>query len=252
MKDSVEKLIPKIRLGEQAKLKILYNATVATATAYRSESTERNLNNWRAAENACQEEIDRLNMVYGEINTAESLSWKKFENTKNKADVYRYLRETGWQVSERTFYRHVSDGKLKKNRDGLYTAAAVKKYAETWSTRPSGKTVVEEEENLAAMKTRAEIDRIKTTQQREQFRLDVEKGKYLLRDTVDMELAGRAVALEAGFDHLIYTRAAEWIALVGGTQDKTDLLIASLMAVKNEWLGSYAAPMEYSVTMVEK
>jgi hypothetical protein len=176
-------------------------------------------------------------------------SWKTFTDTKNKADVFRFLVEEGWQISERTFYRHVSDGKLKKNREGWYTASAVKKYAETWSVRPSGKTVVEEAEDLAAMKTRAEIERIQTTRSREQFRLEIEQGKYLLRDSIEMELAGRAVALEAGFDHLIYTRAAEWIALVGGEQNRADLLIAALMAAKDEWLNSYANAEEFLVTV---
>ena len=175
--------------------------------------------------------------------------WKNFADTRNKAEVFRFLKDTGWQVSERTFYRHVSDGKLKKNREGWFTASSVKKYAETWSIRPSGKKVAEEVEDLAAMKTRAEIERINTTRQREQFRLDIEQGKYMPRDTIEMELAGRAVAMEAGFDHLIYTRAAEWTALVGGDQARADLLIASLMAAKDEWLNAYANAEEFVISI---
>jgi hypothetical protein len=183
-----------------------------------------------------------------ETTIPENSDWKAFVETSNKADVLRFLQASGWQISRRTFYRHLTDGKLKKNRAGLYTAPAVKKYAEAWNLKSSGKTGTEELGDLAAEKTRAEIERIKTTREREQWRLELEKGKYIPRDQLEMELAGRAVALEAGFDHMIYTRAPEWIALVGGNQAKADMLISSLMTAKDAWLGSYADPQEFQIT----
>lgn len=182
----------------------------------------------------------------------KATNWKAYADTRNKADVFRFLRDAGWQLTERTFYRHVSDGKLKKNRDGWYTVAAVRKYAEQWSVRPSGKTVQEETEDLTAAKMREEIARIRTIREREQFRLEIDRGKFLPRDTVEMELAGRAVVLEAGFDHLVYTRAAEWIALVGGDPSRADLLIAAMMSAKDEWLNHYARAQEFMVTIEGK
>ena len=115
--------------------------------------------------------------------------------------------------------------------------------------RNSGQTVAEEQEDLAATKTRAEILRIETAQARDAFRLDIDKGRYLPRADIELQMAGRAVALEAGYDHMIYTKAAEWVALVGGKQEQAELLIAALLAAKDEWLKSYANGDEFEITI---
>ena len=46
-------------------------------------------------------------------------------------------------------------------------------------------------------------------------------------------MAGQAVALEAGFNHIFYTNTAKLVALVGGDISRTDLCIDAMMAEKD-------------------
>lgn len=237
--------------GDQFRFGIAVSDWRKALSQLKDESSPSNRKNLAEAEKAYVEIVGQMSAKYSadQENSDVTTNWSAYTETPNKADVYRFLKSAGWQISERTFYRQVGDGKLKKNRHGLYSLAAVRKFAETWSVRPSGKTVHEESEDLTAMKLREEIARIRTTREREAFKLEIERGKFLPRDRVEMELAGRAVVLEAGFDHLVYTRAAEWIAITGGDPSRTDMLIAALMVAKNEWLNHYASAEEFMVNI---
>ena len=84
---------------------------------------------------------------------------------------------------------------------------------------------------------------------RELFRLNVERSKYVERDEIELQIAARAVVLEAGLDHMIYTRTAEWVALTGGFQELTELLIADFMDAKDELLKVYVNAEEFEITI---
>lgn len=174
--------------------------------------------------------------------------WKDYRDTKNKADILRFLRANGWEIRRDTFYRHCKTGKLNKNRSGVYTLRGVKKYAETWLVRTdTGKTVNQEGNELLTRKTEKEIERIDTVTQRERFRLDVDRGKYILRSDVESELAGRAIVLDNGLTYLIQSSAAEIIALVGGDQTRSGELVAFLNEKKDLLMNKYATMSEFFV-----
>jgi hypothetical protein len=54
-------------------------------------------------------------------------------------------------------------------------------------------------------------------------------------------MAGQAVALEAGINHIFYTNTAKLVALVGGDTSRTDLFIDAMMTAKDELLIVYAS-----------
>ncbi len=92
-------------------------------------------------------------------------TWTDFIDTKVQKDVLLFLQKTGWDIKKSTFSTHCRTGKLTKSRKGLYTKAAVKKYAEkTLVHLGLGTTVPESNENVATQKTLAEISRIKTAE----------------------------------------------------------------------------------------
>ena len=177
-------------------------------------------------------------------------SWVSFDETRNKADILRYLNGTGWVVSRQTFYNHCNDGKLKVNRRGVYTLFAVRKYAERWLVHSStGQTVGETEQNLAAQKTMKEIDRIDTSTRHEQFKLDVLMGRYILRSDVEAELAARAVVLDNGLEYMFQASLQEMIALVGGNQQRAPELLEFLLARKNQQMNEYANMGDFKVAI---
>jgi len=250
-KQQIADLITSLSTEDKAELSVAWGNISRTLQAMQELTTAAAIANHRAAHEFLEETYAKMVGKYQPDESAPAIPgddiWKTYTPSKVRLDVYRFLAANGWDLSQRTFFRHVESGKLKKSKEGLYTARAVKKYAETWAVRTSGKTIIEEEEDLAAAKTRAEIDRIRTIKEREAFRLEIDRGKYLKRDDVELQLAARAVALEAGFDHMAYTKASEFIALVGGKQEQAELLIAALLVAKDEWLKSYASADEFEV-----
>ena len=183
---------------------------------------------------------------------ADSDQAPEFTDTKNAASVLRYLHANGWKVEKTQFYQHVKQGKLARNDQGLFTRRAVLKYAKDWVPRDAtGKKVGEEQSDLAREKLQEEIERIRIQQRRENFKFDVERGKYLPRADVEQELAGRAVALDAGYNHMVYSRVQEFISVVGGDPAKASMLIELLLTARDDWFNQYASAMDIEVELAE-
>ncbi len=181
---------------------------------------------------------------------ADSEQGMQFQDTKNAAGVLRFLQTNGWKVEKTQFYQHVKQGKLARNDQGLFTRRVVLRYAKDWVPRnDTGKTIGEEQEDLNRTKLQEEIKRIRVQQERDNFKFDVERGKYLPRADVEQELAGRAVALDAGYNHMVYSRVQEFISIVGGDPSRASLLIESLLAARDDWFNQYAAPMDFEVEL---
>lgn len=181
---------------------------------------------------------------------ADSEQGMQFQDTKNAAGVLRFLQTNGWKVEKTQFYQHVKQGKLARNDQGLFTRRAVLRYAKDWVPRnDTGKTIGEEKEDLNRTKLQEEIKRIRVQQERDNFKFDVERGKYLPRADVEQELAGRAVALDAGYNHMVYSRVQEFISIVGGDPSKASLLIECLLTARDDWFNQYAASMDFEVEL---
>ena len=103
--------------------------------------------------------------------------------------------------------------------------------------------------DLQERKLRAEIGRTEEQHKRAIIEREALEGKLIPRDEVELELAGRAVALEAGYDHMVYTMAAGLVELVDGNQAKVDRLITAMLEAKNEWLNQYAGTVDFVVIL---
>ncbi len=248
-------LIEKVSAQDQVKLKVLHNAVIQTTKSYKDDPTKVRLSDWNAAQAALDDTVETLKASFDEENSEQYSgsfpNWKTYTDTKNKAAVLRHLESDGWEVKKQTFYNHCASGKLAKNRNGLFTRRTVKKYAETWLVRSgSGQTVAEEGEDLLAEKTREEILRIRTTREREEFRLGKERGLYMLRSDIYLELAGRAVVLENNLRHLVQSRVPAYIAAVHGRQDRVPDLVDMMDTDIDKLLNEYATS-EFQVVITE-
>ncbi len=245
-------LIKKVDPENQVKLKVLHNATIQTTRAYKDDPTKIKLLDWKAAQDAFGDTVEELTALFDDdrliAGAGGAPNWKQYKDTKNKAGVLRFLLGDGWEVKKQTFYNHCKSGKLTKNNNGLYSSRIVKKYAETWLVRTdTGQTVGEESEDLLATKTREEILRIKTSRQRDEFKLGIERGKYIPRADLDAELAARAIVFDNGFIHMIQASAPDIIALVGGDHKRSADLVVFLTDKKDELLNEYATMGRFSV-----
>ena len=176
------------------------------------------------------------------------------ENTHNNntfstlADVLTYLREAGWRVAKSTLYRHQGEGKIRPRPTGAYHLADVEKYARTFlKQQATGKRVQERIEDLQRKLLEKE-DKLKDLKiDRETFARDKEKGEYIPKKLMDIEIAGRAGILEAVLKHWIQSHAADWIRLTEGNTKKVGELIQFMNHGIDEHTNEYASVREYRV-----
>lgn len=163
---------------------------------------------------------------------------------KTKAAALVYLQVTGWAIEKQTFYNATNpnhaDFKFKKEKDG-FTKNRVDKYAKEWLIRvDTGQKVGEENNELLKTKTQKEIEKLDLELEIKRFKFAVEQKKYLPRDQIDLEFAGRAGILDSGYNYFLNSKSQELIAIVGGDQKKTPELIAALKKEWNTLLGEFA------------
>ncbi|MBV5305576.1 MAG: hypothetical protein J0652_02660 [Desulfobulbaceae bacterium] len=164
--------------------------------------------------------------------------------------VLIYLKGKGFKVEKSALSNHVRARLLAKKPEG-FRLRDVDKYAElhlkdtaTGMDAADKRTV-----DLQERKLRAEIHRTEEQAAKAKIEREMMEGKLINREDVELEMAGRAVVLEAGFDHMVYTRSAEIIELTGGDVQLVDRMIALLMEAKCKWFNQYATTDTFMVTI---
>lgn len=166
----------------------------------------------------------------------------------NSAKVLLYLQEAGWRVTKSTLYRHQGEGKIRSRPTGAYHLADVEKYARTFLKQAAtGKRVQERVDDLQRKKLEKELQNLELEISRKTFAFDRDQGKYIPKELMDIELAGRAGILEAGLKHWIQSHAADWIRLAGGDTKKAGELIQFMNHSIDEHINEYASTREYRV-----
>lgn len=246
----MEKLSDKILAGLPAALKgeyaLYHNAVVSTMRSYNQEPTAANKRNLDVARDAMDELTARILAGSGAAAADPAVF-------ATQQDVLSYLQKRGYKIAKSALSNHVRARLLAKKKGG-FSRIDVDKYAElNLRDALSDQTALDKRTvRLQERKLRAEISRTEEQALKARLERETMEGKLIKLEDVELELAGRAVVLEAGFDHMIYTRAAEWIELVGGDQAMTDRFIASLLEAKNQWLNQYASHDEFVVTITKK
>ena len=242
----MEKLSDHILAGLPAALKgeyaVLYNAAVNTMRTYNTEPTTAHKRNWDTARMSLEELTTRI--------MAEAAAQALPEVFATQQEVLSYLEQAGYRIKKSALSNHVRSRLLAKKADG-FRRKDVDRYAEL-HLRDAASDQTSKDKRAVALQERKMLAEIKKTEEqaiKAKIEREMLEGKLIDRNDVELELAGRAVVLEAGFDHMVYTRAAEWIELVGGEQSRVDRLIASLLACKDEWLNQYASHEEFSVIL---
>lgn len=237
-KDELETLVADKSPEVRVKGAVLYNARAATLSAYNQDRSVANLRNYEAAEEALQ----RFRAEQGGGVTGDHFD--------NLAAVLEYLKAEGWKTARQSLYRHHGQGKILQDSDGKYSRRIVERYAKTFLKKTAtGKRVVEETDELQRKKLIKEIDRLTLGVERDQFALEKERGLYIRREEMEIELAGRAGILVAGLKHWVQSRAAEWISAVAGDMKRTGELINLMTRDVDEHINHYAASREYDIVI---
>lgn len=168
---------------------------------------------------------------------------------KNKKAVSGWLISAGYKISQSGFYKHCDLSLFAKGKKkGPYTVAEVKKYIKKLEAEGFGRENVHMTGNEDyARKTQADASYKETMAERERFKLDAMKGKFIEKNKLELEVASRAAALDKTLDHLYQSKAVEIIALVGGDASKAGLFIEYMIQKKNQALTVFANTREWQV-----
>lgn len=161
---------------------------------------------------------DNCNKAHNGEHQADDI-WPDRFDTRSAA--HKYLVARGYTLKQRTFYHHVKTGlvpcqkisgsRMRFTRSGLdqYARLHLGKFAPT---------ELEErirEGDLSTMQARklaADTRKAEAEAEFREFKLEVEKGRYIHVEQFERELAARMIVLRAGFANMIALCLDDWIA----------------------------------------
>jgi len=171
---------------------------------------------------------------------------QKFEGVK---DVLAYLQSQGRKVSQSQVYKDLKRGYLRRRPDGSFSQRDVDLYASTLKVY----ALPEKEGDAMSELARQELEE-KVAKTREQrlaisFERKVKEGKYILREEVALELAGRAAALGVGLRSVFRLHAQDYIRMVGGDVGKAEDLADEFDKNLDAALTVFSRPMDFALTV---
>ena len=252
LRSRVERLVEEATADEALRLKLLHNAWLKAMGAVKDSPGEKALKDWKATEAELISEVERLEGKDAAPSPGSGPSWREFEDTKNRSEVWRRLCAMGYQVAERSFLRACAEGRCKTGVNGLYTARTCKAYAETLPrVGTDGVPAAENEENLQNQKLRIEVERGQLGKELEEIKLGRLKRALIDRDALNLELASRAVVLDSDFKQWFSAEAMELIVLAGGDTNKMAEFIDVVHGAWDRFIDKYATMDEFEVLWEE-
>lgn len=174
------------------------------------------------------------------------------ENLKDYKTVLEYAHERQRKVEKSKLYRDINEGRLRKQPDGTFKLRDVDRYLATLPYTGTPDPVHDKALNRQMRKEEQEIRRIKAVADKEEFDLAVKKGKFIPKDQVHLELAGRAATLASGLKTAFEARNLDIITLVEGNPKKSAALVELLEEMLDEALHEYSREMTFEVVFVEE
>lgn len=173
-------------------------------------------------------------------------------NLKDYKAVLEYAQERQRKVGKTKLYDDVNEGKLRRQPDGSFKLRDVDRYLATLPHTGTPDPVHDRAVDRQRRKEEQEIRRIKAVADKEEFDLAVKKGKFIPKDQVHLELAGRAATLASGLKTAFESRSLDIIALVEGNPKKSAALVELLEDMLDEALHEYSREVTFEVFFVEE
>ena len=250
---------------DKAELTVANSAKVRAMQAYTATPNKKSREAYDVASRFYEETLARLARKYlrkeeddddGEDpGGGRAKEWREFRETAVKAEVLAQLVAMGYEITERTFYRHCKQGKCRPNSERLYSRRLVKQYVESEGITRRG--VVVEDDNgpdvaLSIEKQRLENEKLRISNDTNAIKLQRFRGQLIDREALYLELAARAVTLDNGFRQKIEMVSPELIALVKGEPARQVEFVETIFQAWDELLNSYASTDEFEVLFEEE
>jgi hypothetical protein len=165
---------------------------------------------------------------------------------KNRKEAAAWLSQKGWKVSRSTFYKHCSEGRIRPNTAGGFDRSTVLRYARLHLAQIDQFQSLEASE-LAEKKIKAEVAKLEEQSKFAKLKREQLEGTLIPRAEVELQLAGRAAALDAALKYSLTLQAPAVIETVDGKHARQQDLIRLLHEAVNSALNEYAAPVDIEV-----
>lgn len=172
-------------------------------------------------------------------------------NLKDWRAVLAYVGENGRKLGKTKLFDDIRKGRLKKQPDGTFKQRDVDRYMASLPMAGTPDVVAEKAADRQRRKEEEEIRRIRAVADKEEFDLQVKKGRYILKEQVHLELAARAVTLASGLKTAFEAQHLDLVALVEGNPKKGAALVEKLEAILDEALNEYSREMEFEVVLTD-
>ncbi len=235
-KKRIAELISVAGSEEAAKLSTLYNAMVSGLEKYKTDSSVAKLKDWQAAEEALQSVVQDLENKY---NPEPSL--------KNRLEVMKHLRREGFKIGKTKLYKDASDGLLRIQPDGSVLEKDIDRYVRISGLKKPAEISDAELQQLQKKKNEMEVEKLTAQVSDLTFKQDVARGKFIPRAEFEMEVAGRAGALDAGLRHRFMSECRDMVDAVSGEASLVPILQEMLGKMLDEALNEYASLDNFQV-----
>lgn len=166
---------------------------------------------------------------------------------KNRLEVMKKLRREGYKIGKTKLYKDASDGLLRIQADGSVLEKDIDRYVRITGLKKPAE--ISDAELQVLQKRKGEMEVEKLTQQVSdlKFRQEIAQGKYIPRAEFEMEVAGRAGALDAGLRHRFMSECRDLVDAVSGDAALVPILQEMLGKMLDEALNEYASLDNFQV-----
>lgn len=226
MQKKIEKILSKAAEDEKQELEIHQIAIKYNREAYQKDATEKNKRNWDAARNGLADFVERL--------------WEKYFSRqpafKSRMEALKWLQEEGYKIKKSKFYKDADIGMPAVQTDGSVLAADIKAYAATLNKVKNKSGELDPD---FKSKTKKENRKLDLQNQKYEFELARDMGKYNRKIDTRTEFAVKIGALEAGLQHWAAVNAVDWIHATGGRPEKYRIFINLFNAGLDDLLNEF-------------
>ena len=170
---------------------------------------------------------------------------------KTVAAVVRFLKAKGYKVEKSKVYQDKRKGLLRCADDGTIAEDDALAYA---VRADLGKVTdaIAEVDQYAGVRSKKEIEKLEVQTEKLRFELEKERGRYILKEDVQLQVAIKLSALEAGIKNVVRVNAADWIHKTGGDAKKERMLCELVYAEVDALLGEFGNMEEINVTVQKR
>jgi hypothetical protein len=128
---------------------------------------------------------------------------------RHRIEALQHLQAQGYKIKKSKLYDDAKAGFLRMQPDGTVTEKDLERYVKRVGLEKPAEIADAQAGDLQAKKLALEISKLEEEYREKRRKNDILDGKFMPREKVYMEIAGRAVVFEAGLKHALDTRAAE-------------------------------------------